>query len=253
MQENKHITSTTHPLVKMIVQLHDKKGRKEHTAFIVEGYRACKGFQENNYVLLHLIATTTEAHTAQLQFPHATIITVANQVMEKISTATTPPGILAVFALPTNNSDNTHLQSGLVLAQINDPGNMGTLIRSCAAFGYRSLIIVEGCDPFSPKVIQACAGALPLIDLFQCDWDTLVASAHKNNLKLAALVVKNGKSVTEITEKNILFVVGNEAHGLPTQWINQCDISVTIPMRGATESLNAAVAGSIALALHSRV
>jgi len=250
MEENKYITSATHPLVKMVIALHDKKGRKEHRAFIVEGYRACQEFAAHNYQILHVFATAVEASKVQALFSHVPVMTVADRIMEKISTATTPSGILAIFSIP-ETSDTSKLQPGVVLANISDPGNMGTLIRSAASFGYTSVVIVEGCDPFSPKVIQACAGALPLVTLFQINWDELVTLACKNNLILAALVVKNGSPLTTITNKNILFVVGNEAHGLPQSWIDQCTLHITIPMCGATESLNAAVAGSIALAVCS--
>ncbi len=250
MENTTYITSVTHPLVKMIVELHDKKGRREHKAFTVEGYRACTEFSENKYTLLHLFASPTEASKVQNLFPDTPVVTVADRIMDKISTATTPSGILAVFALPVA-LPTEELSAGLVLANISDPGNMGTLIRSAAAFGYASVVVVEGCDPFSPKVIQACAGALPLVNLFQCDWNTLVTAAKSNNLLLAALVVQNGKPLMSISEKNLLFVVGNEAHGLPQAWVDQCDVRITIPMRGAAESLNAAIAGSIALAVGS--
>ncbi len=250
MENTTYITSVTHPLVKMIVELHNKKGRREHKAFAVEGYRACTEFSENKYTLLHLCASPAEASKVQNLFPDMPVVTVADRIMDKISTATTPPGILAVFALPVA-LPTEELSVGVVLANISDPGNMGTLIRSAAAFGYASVVVVEGCDPFSPKVIQACAGALPLVNLFQCDWSTLVTAAKRKNLLLAALVVQNGKPLMTISEKNLLFVVGNEAHGLPQVWVEQCDLRITIPMSGATESLNAAIAGSIALAVGS--
>ncbi len=250
MENNTYITSTAHQLVKLVVELHEKKGRKAYKAFIVEGYRACQEFAENNYTLLHIFAAPAETSKVQTLFSRTPVVTVADRVMEKMSTATTPSGILAIFALP-QDSNADKLKSGIVLANISDPGNMGTLIRSCAAFGYSSVVIIEGCDVFSPKVIQACAGALPLIDLFQLDWDTFMQAAQKNKLKLAALVVENGQPLTDITEKNVLFVVGNEAHGLPQAWVDQCNLRITIPMKGKTESLNAAVAGSIALAVGS--
>lgn len=174
------------------------------------------------------------------------ISTVSHDVMKKISTAVTPSGFLAIFAIPENPSLDG-LTAGLVLAQINDPGNMGTMIRTAVSCGIKSIVIVEGVDPWAPKVIQASAGAMSWINIFQINWGTLIKS--KGNLQLCALVVKDGIAPDKIKSKNALLVVGNEAHGLPKEWQKSCDQLVSIPMPGGTESLNAAIAGSIAMYL----
>lgn len=113
--------------------------------------------------------------------------------------------------------------------------------------GYKNVIIVQGCDPWSPKVIQASAGTIALVSIIQCSWEELIAK--KGSTKLCALVVKDGYKPEDLDLKKSLLVVGNEAQGLPEAWIGQCEQKMTIPMPGNTESLNAAVAGSIALYL----
>lgn len=239
---NNKIESTQNLLIKEIVKLHTKKERKRKQQFIVEGIRAVTTFLENNYKSIHLFVTEDVA----VHFKNQTITLVSESVMEKISTATSASGIFAVFSYPENPLPKD-LSSGIVLANITDPGNMGTLIRSAAAFGYSSVVIIDGCDPFSPKVIQATAGVLPLVDLFIWSWKTL--QQYKNNIQLIGLVVRNGKSPQNINLSNSLFVIGNEAHGICDEWIKECDELLTIDMKGNTESLNAGVAGSIALAL----
>ena len=139
----------------------------------------------------------------------------------------------------------TQLTSGIVLAQIQDPGNTGTLIRSAIGLGYKSVVIIEGCDPYSPKVVQATAGTLAHAKLFLWSWQELVQ--HKNNLKLCALVLNDEQQDQSYPADTTLFVVGNEAHGLPQAWVDACDMTMTIPLAPQAESLNAAVAGSIAL------
>jgi TrmH family RNA methyltransferase len=124
---------------------------------------------------------------------------------------------------------------------------MGTLIRSAIAMGIKSVVIVEGTDPWSPKVIQASAGTIIQANVFQIGWDQLIK--NKKNLKLCALVVKGGKKPNQIDFKDILLVVGNEANGIPDNWLSKCEEKMTLPMPGNTESLNAAIAGSIALYL----
>ena len=106
-------------------------------------------------------------------------------------------------------------------------------------------MIIEGVDPYSPKVVQASTGTIGMISLFQWSWQELLK--NKGNLSLIALAVSGGKSPSEVTADNTLLVIGSEAHGIPKEWIEKCDDTLTLPMPGATESLNAAVAGSIAL------
>lgn len=247
------ITSLDNPLIKRVMQLHEKKGRKEHQQCIVEGVRACETFFASGMRLYHIFVT--QEMVAQLPAtvktsadrpavcPSHKVVIVPERVMSKISTTTTPSGMLAVFAIPT--PEVAELQAGLVLAQMQDPGNVGTLIRTAAALNKRSIVMVEGVEPWSPKVIQATAGTIALVKIFQWSWQELLM--HKKQLKLCGLVVAGGKTPQELDLSESLLVIGSEGHGLPAEWQNDCDALLTLPMPGNTESLNAAVAGSIAL------
>jgi len=242
----KIIESLSNEAVKEVVRLHLSKGRAELGAFFVEGKRACITFIKNGYKPLSAFVTQEHVSSLQEYVSEDIIAEVSDAVIKKMSASITPSGILCVFALP-KNPDLRSLSSGLVLADITDPGNMGTLIRSCAAFGYNSVIVIGGCDPFSPKALQASAGTLPLISLFEWTWEEL--TMHKGKLTLAALVVNNGIPLKNLPAQDILFVVGNEAHGLPEKWVNECDHKVTLEMSAQVESLNAGIAGTLALAL----
>lgn len=242
----KEITSVTNDLIKNIAKLRNAKERKQQQQFIVEGLRACTTFITNGYKPRFIFVTQDSIEQVKKFFKEDEVIFVTDHVMEKISVSKTPSGILAVFPLPKDPSAQT-LSAGLVLAEINDPGNMGTLIRSSAAFGYKSIVVVGGCDPFCPKVIQATAGTLPLVNVFQWSWKELLE--YKKDLLLIGLSVKNGKALQTFTQKKCLFVIGNEAHGIKEQWLQNCDQLASLPMTGAVESLNAAIAGSLVLAL----
>lgn len=239
----KEITSVHNELIKNITKLHSSKGRKEQQQFLAEGQRTLQSFAQAKWIPITLFARSEIADSAQKLFDQEPII-VSDNVLKKISTATTPSGMIAVFSYPSAPSE---LTTGLVLSNISDPGNMGTLIRSATAFGSKSIVIIDGCDPFSPKVIQASAGTIAHIKLFQWSWQELVQ--NKKDLKLCALVIEGGETPEQIKEKNLLLVVGNEAHGLPQSQINDCDIQLTLAMQESTESLNASMAGSIALYL----
>lgn len=236
------ITSAQNPEIKHVVKLHARKYRYVYNHCIIEGIRAIETALSGGMQLITLFTTKEYLTQALSLVPEQSIVLVSEPLMQKISTASTASGLLGVFAIPQPKQP---LTAGLVLAQISDPGNMGTLIRTAAACSVKSVVVVEGVDPWSPKVLQASVGTIALVSLFQLDWQTLLENKH--NLKLYALVVKDGVSINTISATNSLLVVGNEAHGIPVAWQETCDQLVSLPMPGGTESLNAAVAGSLAL------
>ncbi|MCA9770085.1 RNA methyltransferase [Candidatus Dependentiae bacterium] len=250
----KKISSRQNQDIKNVTALHKKKERYAQKKFIAEGLRVCNTLLVNNYKLVHMYVTEKTQRRVHELVSTDKITLVDDIVMYKMSSVKTPSNILGVFELPQqpdtqkiaqhNHQNNS---PGLVLANITDPGNMGTLIRSAAAMNAQHVVIVDGVDPFSPKVVQASAGTLAQIDIFQLSWEQLVK--NKGNTKLCALVVFGGNKPQELNFKNSLLVIGNEAHGIAKKWIDDCEQKLTLPMPGNTESLNAAVAGSIALYL----
>jgi len=242
----KTITSRTNQEISRVVHLKEAREREKQQRFTAEGVRVCKTLIDNGIQLDTLYTTEPLLEQAQKITFDDNIVLVSQSVMEKISSHKTPSGVLGVFAIPKTPKPEA-LTSGLVLANITDPGNMGTLIRTAVAVGVRSVVIVEGVDPFHPKVIQASAGTIGSIQIFRWSWEHLLT--HKKNKALYALTVSNGKPISTIDSHNALLVIGNEAHGIPENWLVDCENKITIPMPGGTESLNAAVAGSIALYL----
>lgn len=242
----KNISSIQNPEIKDIVQLQTSKGRKEQNKFIAEGIRVCSTLISSNVKLIQLYATQACKEYVYALAPEDKVTLVTEQVMNKISSSSTPSGILGVFAIP-QKPPFKDLTQGLVLSQISDPGNMGTLIRSCIAMGVKTIVKIEGADIYSPKVVQATAGTIGQVNIFDISWAELVK--NQGSLKLCALVVFGGKNPQEIDFKDTLLVVGNEANGIPAEWVQDCQEKLTLPMPGNTESLNAAIAGSIALYL----
>lgn len=239
----KQITSRQNPEISAVAALSDKHERYKQQRFVAEGLRTLSTLIENNAQLEQLYTVAHMAKIAQ-QLADTNVTLVSDHVMEKMSQASTPSGILGVFRMPEQASAEM-LSHGIVLANITDPGNMGTLIRSAVAFNCKSVVIIDGTDPWSSKVIQASAGAIAHITLFQWSWEELLEC--KANFKLAALVIQNGDHPDKIDAKKTLLIVGNEAEGIPGKWITQCDQLITLPTANTVESLNAAVAGSIAL------
>lgn len=247
----KKITSLKNPLINSVYALRYAKKRTEQEAFIAEGSRTCSTLLHNNMQLINLYVTEQTYEKTQKWAPEKNIILVTPHIMKKISQASTPSNILGVFSIPKQPQPNK-LHAGIVFANISDPGNMGTLIRSCAAMEIKSVVIIEGADPWSPKVIQATAGYIACTTVFQWTWQELLT--YKKSLKLAALIVAGGKNPKTIDPQSTLLIIGNEAHGIPQEWLKDCDTFITLPMPGKTESLNAAIAGSIVVYLtHSGI
>jgi TrmH family RNA methyltransferase len=240
------IHSTDNDYVKHVTSLHKAKYRAEKKQFIAEGFRTIATIIKAGYQPITVFVTDEFLYDAQQLTNDKCITIVSAQVMKKISTSVSPSGLLALFAIQQQPSLTT-LTAGIVLAQIADPGNMGTLIRTAAAMNKKTIVCIETVDPWNPKVVQASAGALSMVNIFCISWHELLK--HKNNISLCALLATDGKDPQSTDLRNALIVVGNEGHGIPDEWIADCDEQITLPMPGNFESLNAAVAGSIALYL----
>jgi len=235
------ITSPENPLIKSIVRLHSSKERRKTQRCIIEGVRAIQTAL-SKLTLDKLVCTDDQLEYAYSCVQEDRIVLVSESLMKKISVSTTPCGLLGIFAIP--ETPTQHLTPGLVLAQVQDPGNMGTLIRTAVACNLSTVVIIEGCDPWSSKVIQSSAGTIALTNIFEMSFEEL--ATQKQNLSLYALVVEAGEAPSSIKPQQALLMIGNEARGIPEVWLTRCDKKITIPMPGNTESLNAAVAGSLA-------
>lgn len=239
----KTITSVNNEIIKKVRSLHHAKYRQLYNTCFAEGLRTCLTMHQAGMELAQAYATEQMVPEISSFIDESQIIVVPDAVMQSMSNATTPSGLLCTFAIP-QHPDASTLSYGLVLAHIADPGNMGALIRSCAAMNIKTVVIIEGTDPWSPKVIQASAGTIGMVNLFTLSWNALLA--YKTTHSLCALVVHGGILPEAIEPQRTLLIVGSEAHGIPEEYLASCDKKVTIPMPGETESLNAAIAGSIA-------
>lgn len=174
------------------------------------------------------------------------VVRVADEVVARIATTSSPQAPVAIAAIP----EPVISSSGdlLVAWGVGDPGNVGTLIRTAAAFGFGFVCGPDTADPWAPKVVRAAAGASFRMAIGKAD---SVAELRTDGRHLLAAVSTGGVAPVRGSE-DIALVIGSEAHGLPLDLIEAADIRVTIPMAHGSESLNAAVAGSIlAYALRS--
>jgi TrmH family RNA methyltransferase len=226
----KKIISLQNPLIKHLVKLRiDARYRKEQGSLLVSGYK-----------LVGELSEITAPIRVFSETPHPLHTLVSEAVMKKITGLTSPEGIAAEFPLPSPSSLEGKAPL-LALDRINDPGNMGTLIRTALALGWAGIYFLPGCvDPFHEKVIRASRGALFRLPWKEGDWEEL----KKSRLTAFAADLE-GKPLDEIEpRKEIVLLLSNEAQGLSDEGASFGE-RITIPMRGKIESLNVAVSGAI--------
>ncbi len=243
------IQSAQNPKIKHLVQLKNKSYRLKHQEFIAQGFKTCKTLVEADFKLISIFMTESNYLQYQTDFLINETYVVTDEIMKKISTTTTPTGIVGIFAI--KEQDFVATTNGVALIEIQDPGNLGTIIRSASAMGIEAIYIIGSVDMYNPKVIQATTGTLKNLKIITCSWEFF-----KNNIGstgLCALVVASGKNPEQIDLKNNILVIGNEGQGLSKNIIKDCTEQMTIPMHGKAESLNAAIAASIAMYLKSQV
>ncbi|MGN0708629.1 MAG: TrmH family RNA methyltransferase [Anaerovoracaceae bacterium] len=175
------------------------------------------------------------------------------KLFDSVSTTETSQGIAAVVRKPlmTEEALRKAMKPGgcaVVLEKLQDPGNVGTIIRLAEGAGFDAVIYEKGtCDPFSPKTVRAAAGSLMRMQLYEAaDTDEIRKIAADSGRKIAVTDVRNGEPYYEAPiAENALIVIGNEGNGCSDEIMQAADIRVNIPMSGKLESLNAAAAAAL--------
>src|SRR5690606_14704095 len=232
--------------ISLITSLQHKKFRKQHGLFIVEGVKSVLEFLSSDYQV-HSLYTTAEARTKMGNLPQKLkCITITTAEIQKISVLTNPQGVLALVHLPTVESFDWALlrqQHNLLLDDIQDPGNLGTIIRTAEWFGINHIVCSMGTvDAFNPKVVQATMGSLARVKI---SYTPLAGFIDQSEMPTFGALLE-GKSIYKTDFGNAgLIIMGNEGNGISDEIIEKIDHPITIPRIGQAESLNVAVASTI--------
>ena len=235
------ISSVTNPKIKSLLALRKKAERYNELKFLVEGLHLTQEAYKNN--LLELVLSTDEKLLNT--FKNTKQILVNDAVINKLSTTTTPQNIIGVVKMNKNEFKIT--DKYIVLDDVNDPGNLGTIIRTAAALGFDMIISsIQTVDYYNEKVLRATQGAIFKIPLFKMNLIDAINLLKKNNVKLYGTSLKSAISVTTVDKNSKLaFVLGNEANGVSEDVLNVCDQNIIIPLDNNVESLNVGIAGAI--------
>jgi len=235
--------------IKLINSLKLAKNRKLQGLFVAEGTTNVIDFIKGNIGAEELYATAEWIELNGTKIKENNVIEVKENDLKKITFLKNPPGIVGLFKIPSYPKIDLNKVTDLVLVldDIRDPGNLGTIIRTADWFGITDIVCSEtSADAFNPKVVQASMGSLARVKVHYADLKVLLES-KPGYLKIFGTVL-DGDNLIEIPKPHTaLVLIGNEAHGISKELLRLVDQKITIPAPGSNspESLNASIAAAI--------
>lgn len=246
------ITSRTNPLIKKTASLATSKGRRENGEFLFEGVKLFNEAVESKVRFSYIVITEAAKPVLQKQIdlPDTDIYVVPDTCFEKITTEKAPQGIVCVAKQPTvtDITETDMMRPALILSDIQDAGNLGTIIRTTKALADIDIVLFGNtADIFGPKCIRASMGSVFKQSIYSCsDFEKAVALYNKNGKTVYAAALKdNAEDIRKCDLHDSVVVLGNEGHGLSDKQISCCKPMI-IPMLGM-ESLNVASAATVVI------
>ncbi len=252
------ITSRDNRFIKEYRRLSgDARHRRSSGKFVLEGARLCADAVRSGVV----IETAFVTGEARAQYPaYTSVVTSAARAVYEISETlanhladtASPQGVFCIAVLPALPQAVEALPPDgryAALETVQDPGNLGAMIRTAEAFGLSGLLLSDGCcDPYSPKVLRASMGGVFRLPLYAAgDLSQTLPLLQTRGLRSAACVVDADATAVQTAGLGVgtIAVIGNEGNGLRAETVQACTMRVTIPMEGRAESLNASMAAGI--------
>ena len=245
------ITSNTNEQIKNLIHLKDKsKARKTSGTFIVEGIKMFQEIPKEDFIKAYASESFYEKRKEEISdyFKKNNlkedVQLVSDSVFKKISDTVTPQGILAVVRQKSRNKEKSCI---VVLDRIQDPGNLGTIVRTGEAAGITGIIMSSStADIYNPKVIRSTMGSIYRVPFaIVADLPKAVDILREDGITCFAAHLKGELYNSGTLTKDCALLIGNEANGLSDEVANKADKLIKIPMAGKVESLNAAIATSI--------
>ena len=249
------ITSKDNEIIKNIKKLKDKKYRDEENKYIVEGIKMVKEAIIENAKIDKIVVCEDCVNDGTIEkellyeIAKYNCIYVSEKVFSSITDVSNPQGILTV--IERNNADNISYDEDviLVLDGIQDPGNLGTILRTLDSVNLKQIVLSENtADPYNPKVVRSTMGAIFRVNIVRSKniIETL-KEMQKQKYQIAVTSLDTDKTIYDVDFNKKVIVIGNEANGVSKEVQDLADVKMIIPMLGKTESLNAAVATGVIL------
>lgn len=243
------LTSPHNELLKLARSLRTRKGRQKAGLFLADSPRAVATMLDARATVAHLlhIPGFDSGLLRRAREAGAAVVEVEPKLLADVAEAETPAGCVALVKSPADRAPATLTPPLLLLDAIRDPGNVGTLLRCADAVGAQ-VALCGGCaDPLSPKVVRASAGAVVRVAWWRAEPLALQQRLAAESIELCVLDSRGGEDLLHADwPARVAIAVGNEAHGPSEAW-QEAGRRCTLPMRAGAESLNAAMAGAVAL------
>ena len=246
------ITSKDNEKIKEIKKIqNNKKFREEKKVYIIEGTKMIeeaiieKAEIQTIVICEDCIKQGTISDSLLLEIAKFECIYVDDKIFNLITEVVHPQGILAIIKQPNNANINYNEEMIIILDNIQDPGNLGTIIRTADAAGLSQVLVTKNSvDVYNPKVIRSTMGAIFRINIIEID---NIQDLKNNGFTVVSTSLQGNKSIYDIEYKKSAIIIGNEANGVSKELLDASDIKAKIPMKGKAESLNASVAASIVM------
>lgn len=234
--------------LKLLNQLKQKKYRNEFNLFVAEGIKSVKELIKANFQVYQIFATETCLN----DFHHPKALQISASDLKKISNLKSPNDVLGIFMIP-KKAKLTREKITLILDEINDPGNLGTIIRLCDWFDIKELVCSKNTvDCYNPKVVQASMGSIARVSINYEDLEEYLVTEKR---PIYGTFLEGQNIYHKDLEKEAVIVLGNEANGISPEIAKLIQTKITIPQFGhnqSTESLNVATATAIILSEFKR-
>ena len=250
------ITSKDNELIKHIRKLKDKKYRDESNEYVVEGVKLVEEAVKENAKIKQIIVCEDTTRTYEipthimLEIAKYECISVSDKIFNIIAQVTNPQGIMAIIEKNAQNAKIDYTQDIIVvLDDVQDPGNLGTILRTVDSIGLNQIIVSKGtADAFNSKVVRSTMGAIFRIKIIEVEnLAQAIKEMRKHHFKLMVTSLQTKNSIYDIDFYKKIIVIGNEANGVSKEIQDMADEKAKIPMLGRTESLNASVAAGVVM------
>ena len=250
------ITSKDNELIKHIRKLKDKKYRDESNEYVVEGVKLVEEAVNENAKIKQIIVCEDTTRTFEipkhimLEIAKYECIYVSDKIFNIITQVTNPQGIMAIIEKNAQDTQIDYTQDIIVaLDDVQDPGNLGTILRTVDSIGLNQIIVSKGtADAFNSKVVRSTMGAIFRIKIIEVEeLAQAIKEMRKHHFKLMVTSLQTKNSIYDIDFNKKIIVIGNEANGVSKEIQDMADEKAKIPMLGRTESLNASVAAGVVM------
>ena len=250
------ITSKDNELIKHIRKLKEKKYRDESNEYVVEGVKLVEEAVKENAKIKQIIVCEDTTRTYEipthimLEIAKYECIYVSDKIFNIITQVTNPQGIMAIIEKNAQDTQIDYTQDIIVaLDDVQDPGNLGTILRTVDSIGLNQIIVSKGtADAFNSKVVRSTMGAIFRIKIIEVEeLAQAIKEMRKHHFKLMVTSLQTENSIYDIDFNKKIIVIGNEANGVSKEIQDMADEKAKIPMLGRTESLNASVAAGVVM------